>query len=236
MCGVTGEQDPAVSPSRGVAGGEAVHGAALDGRVVGSHVPRFEQLPCTGREVLGCLVVLALSAHAVLLAPNLEPLDPWLGYERARVSVEFALLFLVTGRVVLSFFPPGDVGSHAPRDLTVTVATSLSVGFVLSWLLPEDELRPYWLVPLLAIARWLTLPGAMVPRHPPPREPVGALDADSLMSGATILRLVRLMQAHPRLGILQSLVVGAPSSSAFARIFQFGMRHGMRAYTMGSAW
>jgi membrane glycosyltransferase len=27
-----------------------------------------------------------------------------------------------------------------------------------------------------------------------------------------------------------------PSNSAFARIFQFGMRHGMRPYTMGSAW
>ena len=62
------------------------------------------------------------------------------------------------------------------------------------------------------------------------------LDADSLMSGAAIVRLVRIMQAHPRLGILQSLVVGAPTRSAFARIFQFGMRHGMRAYTMGSTW
>src|SRR5918997_6284214 len=62
------------------------------------------------------------------------------------------------------------------------------------------------------------------------------LDADSLMSGATIVRLARIMQAHPRVGILQSLVVGTPSRSAFARIFQFGMRHGMRAYTMGSAW
>ena len=62
------------------------------------------------------------------------------------------------------------------------------------------------------------------------------LDADSLMTGAAIVRLVRVMQAHPRIGILQSLVVGTPSSSAFARIFQFGMRHGMRAYTMGQAW
>lgn len=62
------------------------------------------------------------------------------------------------------------------------------------------------------------------------------LDADSLMSGETIVRMVRMMQAHPRLGILQSLVVGMPSSSAFARIFQFGMRQGMRPYTMGSAW
>ncbi|MFL5166932.1 MAG: glucans biosynthesis glucosyltransferase MdoH [Microvirga sp.] len=62
------------------------------------------------------------------------------------------------------------------------------------------------------------------------------LDADSLMSGEAIVRLVRVMQAHPRLGILQSLVVGAPAESAFARIFQFGMRHGMRAYTFGSTW
>jgi membrane glycosyltransferase len=62
------------------------------------------------------------------------------------------------------------------------------------------------------------------------------LDADSVMSGAAIIRLTRMMQAHPKIGILQSLVVGMPSSSAFARIFQFGMRHGMRSYTMGQAW
>jgi membrane glycosyltransferase len=62
------------------------------------------------------------------------------------------------------------------------------------------------------------------------------LDADSLMSGAKIVKLTRIMEAHPRLGILQPLVSGAPSASAFARVFQFGMRHGMRAYTMGSAW
>jgi membrane glycosyltransferase len=62
------------------------------------------------------------------------------------------------------------------------------------------------------------------------------LDADSLMTGGAIVRLVRMMQAHPGIGILQSLVVGAPSRSAFARIFQFGMRAGMRAYTFGSAW
>ncbi len=62
------------------------------------------------------------------------------------------------------------------------------------------------------------------------------LDADSLMSGAAIVRLTRMMQAHPRLGILQSLVVGMPSQSMFARIFQFGMRHGMRTYTMGQSW
>lgn len=62
------------------------------------------------------------------------------------------------------------------------------------------------------------------------------LDADSLMSGDVIAKMARMMQAQPKLGILQSLVVGMPSSSAFARIFQFGMRHGMRSYTMGQAW
>lgn len=62
------------------------------------------------------------------------------------------------------------------------------------------------------------------------------LDADSVMDAASILRLVRIMQANPKIGILQSLVVGMPSESPFARIFQFGMRHGMRAYTMGFAW
>jgi membrane glycosyltransferase len=62
------------------------------------------------------------------------------------------------------------------------------------------------------------------------------LDADSLMAGDQIVRLVRMMQVYPRIGILQSLVVGMPSSSGFARIFQFGMRHGMRSYTMGQAW
>lgn len=62
------------------------------------------------------------------------------------------------------------------------------------------------------------------------------LDADSLMSGRAILQMVRIMQRYPRIGILQSLVVGTPTTSAFARIFQFGMRHGMRSFTMGSAW
>jgi membrane glycosyltransferase len=62
------------------------------------------------------------------------------------------------------------------------------------------------------------------------------LDVDSLMTADAVLRLVRIMQADPKLGILQGLIVGLPSTSAFARIFQFGMRLGMRSYTIGSAW
>jgi membrane glycosyltransferase len=62
------------------------------------------------------------------------------------------------------------------------------------------------------------------------------LDADSVMTAKAVMRLVRIIQADPQLGILQSLVTGLPSTSAFARIFQFGMRLGMRSYTIGSAW
>ena len=62
------------------------------------------------------------------------------------------------------------------------------------------------------------------------------LDTDSFMTAAAILRMVRIAQANPRIGILQGLVVGLPSTSAFARIFQFGMRLGMRSWTIGSAW
>lgn len=62
------------------------------------------------------------------------------------------------------------------------------------------------------------------------------LDADSLMSPVAMLRLVRIMQAHPLIGILQTLVTALPTTSAFARVFQFGMRLGMRSWTLGAAW
>jgi membrane glycosyltransferase len=62
------------------------------------------------------------------------------------------------------------------------------------------------------------------------------LDADSAMTVELLLRLVRMMQIEPQIGILQSLVIGMPSASPFVRMFQFGMRLGMRSYTIGSAW
>jgi membrane glycosyltransferase len=62
------------------------------------------------------------------------------------------------------------------------------------------------------------------------------LDADSLMQADVILRMVRTMQAAPKLGILQSLMAGLPSTSAFARPLQFGMRMLMNGFTAGNAW
>ena len=62
------------------------------------------------------------------------------------------------------------------------------------------------------------------------------LDADSYMSAAAMIRMIRVMQAKSDLGIAQSLTVGMPSASPFARVFQFGMRLGMRSYTLGAAF
>jgi membrane glycosyltransferase len=62
------------------------------------------------------------------------------------------------------------------------------------------------------------------------------LDADSYMPAETVLHLVRIAQANPKLGILQTLVVGMPSVSVFARVVQFGMRLGLRSYTLGATW
>jgi membrane glycosyltransferase len=62
------------------------------------------------------------------------------------------------------------------------------------------------------------------------------LDADSSMSAEAALRLARAMQADPRLGIVQHLTVGEPATSPFPRLFQFGMRAGMRTWAAGQDW
>jgi membrane glycosyltransferase len=62
------------------------------------------------------------------------------------------------------------------------------------------------------------------------------LDADSEMSADAVLRLVRTIQAEPTLAIVQHLTVGLPAQSAFPRLFQFGMRAGMRTWATGQAW
>jgi membrane glycosyltransferase len=62
------------------------------------------------------------------------------------------------------------------------------------------------------------------------------LDADSVMSAEAVLRLIRIMQADPEMGIVQHLTVGLPAERAFPRLFQFGMRAGMRVWATGQAW
>ncbi len=62
------------------------------------------------------------------------------------------------------------------------------------------------------------------------------LDADSAMSAAAVLCLIRMMQDNPKLAIVQHLTVGQPAASAFPRLFQFGMRAGMRTWATGQDW
>ena len=73
-------------------------------------------------------------------------------------------------------------------------------------------------------------------RHAKGFELMLALDADSEMSASAVLRLVRAMQSDPTLAIAQHLTVGLPASSGFPRLFQFGMRAGMRTWATGQAW
>ena len=62
------------------------------------------------------------------------------------------------------------------------------------------------------------------------------LDADSEMSANAVLRLVQSIRADPSLAIVQHLTVGLPAQGAFPRLFQFGMRAGMRTWATGQAW
>jgi membrane glycosyltransferase len=73
-------------------------------------------------------------------------------------------------------------------------------------------------------------------RHAAGFELMVTLDADSEMSADAVLRLVRAIQADPTLAIVQHLTVGLPAQAAFPRLFQFGMRAGMRTWATGQAW
>jgi membrane glycosyltransferase len=57
-----------------------------------------------------------------------------------------------------------------------------------------------------------------------PYEFMLVLDADSIMTGNALVTLARLMEAHPQIGILQSLPLLAGHETLFGRIIQFGAR------------
>src|SRR5439155_734649 len=50
------------------------------------------------------------------------------------------------------------------------------------------------------------------------------LDADSLMTGETVVRLVELMERHPGVGMIQTAPAAVNRSSLFARVQQFASR------------
>lgn len=62
------------------------------------------------------------------------------------------------------------------------------------------------------------------------------LDADSKMTPAAVLRLVRVMQAEPGLAILQSPIAGRAAAAPFGRLFNAGHRAGGQIWSLGQAW
>ncbi|HSB99313.1 MAG TPA: glucans biosynthesis glucosyltransferase MdoH, partial [Burkholderiaceae bacterium] len=62
------------------------------------------------------------------------------------------------------------------------------------------------------------------------------LDADSTMSGDTLVQLVQLMEQHPRAGIIQTLPQIARPATLHARAQQFASRVSGRLFALGMAW
>jgi membrane glycosyltransferase len=62
------------------------------------------------------------------------------------------------------------------------------------------------------------------------------LDADSLMDGDTIVRLVAAMEAHPRVGLIQTLPILLNGNTLFARVQQFAGRVYGPLIARGIAW
>ncbi len=67
------------------------------------------------------------------------------------------------------------------------------------------------------IADWVAMYGAHY-------DHMVILDADSVMAGATIVRLAALMEANPRTGIIQTLCQSVGRETLFARTLQFASR------------
>jgi len=59
------------------------------------------------------------------------------------------------------------------------------------------------------------------------------LDADSVMSGSCLTSLVKLMEAHPRAGIIQTATQAIGHATLHARAQQFGARVTGRLFTLG---
>ena len=79
------------------------------------------------------------------------------------------------------------------------------------------------------IAEWVTRFGAAYPQFL-------ILDADSVMTGEILLRLVTAMEAHPDVGLIQTLPVIVGGTTLFARLQQFAGRVYGPLIAHGIAW
>ena len=78
--------------------------------------------------------------------------------------------------------------------------------------------------------------GDWVRRYGAPYDHFLVLDADSLMDGPTLVRLVGAMEADPDVGVLQTVPTVVGGTTLFARMQQFGARFYGPVITSGFAW
>ena len=182
--------------------------------------------------VFGALVL----AHVALALQGFHELA-WKPIEWRQNLVWLALSFgvVLVGRLLLAYLPPGPTGAHDGRGLAETWAASLALGWLgiglfgiplaraWAWLADHDERAlartlPAWpalFVVLLALMRWITLPGAMVPRHTVEREGFGALRAPLVL--ALLVSLVHAAFTSAFVGALAWLALGVELERALAR-------------------
>ncbi len=79
------------------------------------------------------------------------------------------------------------------------------------------------------VADWLTRFGAAYPT-------MVTLDADSLMSADTLIRIAAAMETHPEIGLIQTLPVIVNGTSLFARLQQFAGRVYGPLIAQGITW
>ncbi|MBW2416543.1 MAG: hypothetical protein JRG76_18765 [Deltaproteobacteria bacterium] len=145
-------------------------------------------MPRSAAKFLGPLAGLLLAFHGYFAVRGLYRSPGEVSaFGRGEVGNDllFVLVASVTGRILLSWLPPGPQGSHTPRALPVTWAVSYLLGVAVLHIegaamgfLPDFGqvgglmlFAAPWI--LLAVLRLMTLPAAMVPRHEPRRERAG---------------------------------------------------------------
>ena len=163
---------------------------------------------------------------------------PTLGLDPPALLAAQALV----GRLLLSVLPPGLPGRHAASELPATWAASHLLGG-LALALELGAARSLGLDPgaiavlapwlLLALARWLTLPGAMVPRHDLPHEAPGGL-ARSFRAAAPLV-LVAAASLRASRGSADSILLPAADGLALLALASHGLASARRSPLARSA-
>lgn len=177
--------------------------------------PAVPKIPA---RVAGVVAGLALALHASRSIPAFrEAHFPGDHSELGGLLLVPPLLIAVLGRLLLSFLPPGNPGADRTREAAFTWGTSFALGFLVITPLERMHAEPVLLpvgVVLLALLRWRTLPGKLVPRHPPAREPWTL--SDSLAAVAALAWGVVLLRSSATWSAIAWMAVAAMVLHALA--------------------